>query len=96
MHTCHATGCDQAVPPKMWGCRRHWFMVPRELRTSIWRHYRPGQEDDWQPSRAYLLAARDAVISVAKKEGLEPDTRVYDAFLSDLSGEESEGSHGPA
>lgn len=56
-------------------------MVPKAIRDRIWRHYREGQEDDWKPSREYLTAARDAVIAVAEKEGLEPDTRVYDRFL---------------
>lgn len=27
-HTCHATNCTTPVPPTMWGCRKHWFMVP--------------------------------------------------------------------
>ena len=80
-HTCHATGCATPVTPAMWGCRRHWFMVPKPLRDAIWRHYRAGQESDWQPSVAYLNAAKAAVEAVAKREGLTPDTSVYDAFL---------------
>lgn len=28
-HTCHWPGCTVEVDPKMWGCRRHWFMLPR-------------------------------------------------------------------
>jgi len=65
----------------MWGCKRHWFMVPKPIRDRIWRHYRPGQERDWKPSRAYLEAAKEAVVAVAQREGKAPDTRVYDAFL---------------
>lgn len=82
-HTCHATGCEKLVPPSMWGCRRHWFMVPKALRDRIWATYRAGQEDDWKPSRRYLEAAKAAVVAVAQKEGVKPDTRVYDAFLSE-------------
>lgn len=85
-HTCHATRCETPVPPSMWGCRTHWYMVPKPLRDRIWKHYRAGQEEDWQPSREYLEAAREAVIAVAQREGLEPDTRVYDAFLKALDG----------
>lgn len=81
-HTCHATACTKNVPPEMWGCRRHWFMVPKQIRDRIWQHYRAGQEDDWEPSREYLEAAREAVVAVALKEGVEPDTSVYDVFLS--------------
>ena len=80
-HTCHATGCTVAVPPEMWGCRRHWFMVPKAIRDRIWQTYRAGQCDDMNPDNAYLNAAKEAVIAVAKREGREPDTQVYDMFL---------------
>lgn len=33
------------------------------------------------PSKEYCLAAKNAVIAVAKKERLVPDTQLYDAFL---------------
>src|SRR5574337_950063 len=81
-HTCHATGCERRIPPNMWGCKRHWFMVPKLVRDRIWEHYRPGQEDDKRPTAEYCLAARDAVIAVAQLEGREPDTRLYDIFLA--------------
>lgn len=80
-HRCHATGCLKAVPPEMWGCRRHWFMVPKKIRDEIWRTYRPGQCDDLKPSGAYLRAARSAVVAVAVKEGRAPDTGLYDKFI---------------
>jgi hypothetical protein len=80
-HRCHATGCLRRVPPESWGCREHWFMVPRDIRRRIWATYRPGQCDDMRPTREYLLAARDAVVAVARREGLEPDTKLYDFFL---------------
>lgn len=80
-HTCHATACTANVPPTMWGCRRHWFMVPKAIRDRIWATYRVGQCDDKRPSRTYCEAARDAVIAVAKTEGIEPDTKLYDFFL---------------
>lgn len=80
-HDCHATGCSAIVPPAMFACKRHWFMVPKPLRDRVWATYRPGQEDDKRPSRAYLLAAKDAVIAIAEREGVTPDTRLYDAFL---------------
>lgn len=78
---CHATKCNVRVPPEMWGCRKHWFMVPKVIRDRIWVTYRHGQCDDMRPSKAYCMAARDAVIAVAEKEGIEPDTRLYDRFL---------------
>lgn len=56
-HTCHWTGCPKQVPPAMWGCKEHWFKLPRQLRDLIWREYRPGQEKDGTPSERYLVAA---------------------------------------
>lgn len=65
----------------MWGCKKHWFMVPYAIRQMIWKHYRVGQCDDMNPSKPYLLAARAAVIEVANREGIKPDTLLYDRFL---------------
>jgi hypothetical protein len=65
----------------MWGCKKHWFMVPKQIRGRIWVEYRVGQCDDMSPSTEYLHAAREAVIAVAAKEGIKPDTSLYDRFL---------------
>lgn len=59
-HTCHWPGCGKQVPPAMWGCKEHWFKLPKGLRDRIWATYRPGQEVEMNPSEAYLDAA-DAV-----------------------------------
>lgn len=77
-HQCHATGCDVAVPPEMFMCKKHWYQLPKILRDDIWRYYRPGQCDDWKISHAYVQAAKRAVRFIADKEGRVPDTRVYD------------------
>lgn len=58
-HECHWPGCGKQVPPAMWGCRPHWFALPKELRDKIWNAYRPGQEKDMHPSKAYLDAANE-------------------------------------
>ena len=60
-HTCHAPGCGIPVPPRLFMCRTHWRMLPPSLRERIWATYRPGQENDKQPSGDYLDAARRAV-----------------------------------
>lgn len=57
-HHCHWPGCDQQVPPAMWGCPRHWFALPKLLRDRVWAAYRPGQELDMRPSREYVKVAR--------------------------------------
>ena len=58
-HTCHWPGCPKEVPPAMWGCKPHWFALPKHLRDRIWATYRPGQEITKTPSPAYLEAARE-------------------------------------
>ncbi len=56
-HTCHRPGCATKVPPKMFACLKHWFSLPTFIRAKIQREYRPGQEIDKHPSKAYLDAA---------------------------------------
>jgi hypothetical protein len=67
-HFCHAKDCKIVVPPKRLMCKRHWFMVPPDLRTEVWREYRPGQEADKEPTAAYLEAARKAIVAVQATE----------------------------
>jgi len=58
-HYCHWPGCPTEVPPKLWGCKTHWFKLPKYLRARIWATYRPGQEIDKNPSPEYLTVAKD-------------------------------------
>ena len=57
-HTCHWPGCERQVPPAMWGCKQHWFALPKPLRDAIWKEYRPGQEKDGTPNLRYLSVAQ--------------------------------------
>lgn len=59
-HTCHWPGCGKQVPPAMWGCKAHWFKLPRHIRNRIWAAYSPGQEIRMDPSAEYLEAAQEA------------------------------------
>lgn len=59
-HKCHWPGCEEQVPPAMWGCRTHWYRLPKYLRDAIWRAYEPGQEVSMDPSQDYLDAAQRA------------------------------------
>ena len=68
-HTCHATFCKTNVPPKMFMCKKHWYMVPPRLRSAIWAAYVPGQEIRKDPTREYLDVAQEAIAAVAAKEG---------------------------
>jgi hypothetical protein len=59
-HHCHWPNCGRQVPPAMWGCKVHWFRLPKAIRDKIWRTFRPGQEKNWTPSPAYVEAANEA------------------------------------
>jgi hypothetical protein len=41
----------------MWGCKNHWFRLPKILRDKIWTTYVPGQEERRDPSAEYMEAA---------------------------------------
>lgn len=68
-HECHWPGCTRQVPPAMWGCKEHWFELPRVLRNKIWATYRPGQEKTMDPSAEYLAAAREVQQWIAEQHG---------------------------
>lgn len=58
-HGCHWPGCERQCPPAMWGCRQHWFALPKRLRDLIWSTYEIGQEISMTPSKEYLEAGRE-------------------------------------
>lgn len=58
-HHCHWPGCTEQVPPAMWGCKKHWFTLPKYLRDKIWKAFRPGQETNLTPSKDYIEVARE-------------------------------------
>jgi len=57
-HRCHFPGCDKKVSPAVWGCPRHWFMLPKHLRDRIWATFEPGQEITKTPSKEYVAAVK--------------------------------------
>ncbi len=67
-HLCHAKRCEVSVPPKMLMCRSHWFMVPLTIRHRVWACFRPGQEEDKNPSQEWRQAADEAIQAVFLKE----------------------------
>ena len=58
-HECHWPDCTRQVPPAMWGCRQHWFTLPKRLRDRVWAAYVPGQEVSGTPSDEYVAVARE-------------------------------------
>jgi hypothetical protein len=71
-HHCHWPGCERAVPPSMWGCRKHWGMLPYRLRQRIWRFFEPGQEISKRPSREYVAVAQEVQEWIANRPIEEP------------------------
>lgn len=67
-HMCHWPGCPTPVPPAMWGCKPHWFALPKKLRDLIWLTYVPGQEITKTPSADYLDAAKQVQTWIAAFE----------------------------
>ena len=56
----------------MWGCKPHWFTLPKLLRNKIWRAYRTGQEIYGNPSREYLAVmheTREWIVAYNRNNG---------------------------
>lgn len=68
-HTCHWPGCGKEVSPAMWGCKGHWFTLPKHLRERIWATYRRGQEITKSPSPEYIEAALEVQRWIAAFKG---------------------------
>ena len=68
-HHCHARNCQTPVKPELMMYFKHWRMVPKKIQQAVWRHYRPGQCNDKDPSKEWLTAAEAAIGFVARKEG---------------------------
>jgi hypothetical protein len=60
----------------MWGCREHWFKLPKPLRDAIWKEYRPGQEKDGTPSQRYLVVAQLVQEWIVGNIRVLPDGRI--------------------
>lgn len=84
-HTCHWVGCNKEVPPSMWGCKSHWFRLPRFIRDRIWATYRTGQEITKTPSKSYLVAASAARkwIELAGEFGDKMATEQFQKFINE-------------
>ena len=65
----------------MFMCRAHWFSLRKTTRDAIWREYRPGQENDKNPSLRYLAVQRFAVGEAAFKPHDEQAARVAAQYM---------------
>lgn len=76
-HHCHWPECPKEVPAAMWGCSRHWYMLPPRIRARIWAAYRPGQEATKRPTADYIDAAKEAQEWIA----VNPDPKLQQGSL---------------
>lgn len=69
----------------MWGCKSHWFRLPKVIRDRIWATYRPGQEISKTPSKAYLIVAGGAQkwIELAEEHGDAPATLAFENLIKE-------------
>lgn len=88
-HTCHWPGCETSVPPSMWGCRPHWFSLPKVLRKAVWATYRPGQEITKDPSEDYLRVVGNVTKWILEES---PTYKREQAKLAELQSKPAESS----
>jgi hypothetical protein len=75
-HHCHWPGCPIRVKPAVWGCMKHWKMLPLFLRNKIWATFRPGQEITKTPSPEYVRTAREVQDWIAAYEAQQRNGRL--------------------
>lgn len=67
-HRCPARGCPAQIPQTMLFCRRHWFVVPKDMRDEIWRLYRAEAG-----SQAHRAACFEAIEFVNERLAVETE-----------------------
>lgn len=71
-HLCHWPECTKPVPPAMWGCKQHWFKLPKKLRDQVWQAYEPGQEVNGDPSSTYLEVMKEVYRWIREATRVDP------------------------
>jgi hypothetical protein len=58
LHLCNWPLCRRPVPFDMWGCSRHWFTLPPEIRNAItrgWSFGRSRHSPEWRAAHEQAL-----------------------------------------
>jgi hypothetical protein len=55
---CPVSGCREQIDPSRLMCRRHWYLVPKQIRDRVWATWRSGQG---ALSKEHLEAVRVAI-----------------------------------
>jgi hypothetical protein len=57
VHICGWPECRRPVPLEMWGCKAHWFSLPKEIRDEIWQAYTRGKlSPEWLAANEKAVA----------------------------------------
>lgn len=62
MHPCPIVVCHERCPHHNLMCRGHWFLVPEDLRTEVWRAY-----NQYQAAPGYDINRLERLRAVQKK-----------------------------
>jgi hypothetical protein len=68
-HDCRARGCGKRIAGALLFCRRHWYLVPLDLRELLWAGYRPPRPMGLGDDGELKDYAFEAIEAVAKGEG---------------------------
>lgn len=56
---CQWPGCEVQIPSGMWGCKYHWFKLPKHLRKRLYLAYAPKPQVITVPSPEYVKVMQD-------------------------------------
>lgn len=66
---CPVEGCPKGRGDRQLMCRRHWYMVPKELRDRVWETARRMWADDEDGLEDWIEAKDAAIAAVEMREG---------------------------
>lgn len=67
-HKCPVDGCSRSRGDRQLMCKKHWYMVPKELRDNVYRTARRMWDGEGGATHAWSEAADAAVAAVEEKE----------------------------
>lgn len=65
---CPIEGCPNGRADKQLMCKRHWYMVPKELRDKVWLTARRMWRNEALGTQEWSEASNEAIAAVEMKE----------------------------